>query len=458
MTGRSTTGVQISAHRFLLRRLQHALVRGDVRMVDDPMRAQALSLLAGSILAVIGLGVAAVLAFLQPRGTLGDDPILMVRDSGALYVRVDVTLHPVRNLASARLISGSTAKPRLVNISAVEGAPRGATLGIPGAPDAIGSPLTGDESEWMVCEDDSGQSSVLVGSVGDIRAAEGGVLVSAAGEAEMYLLFDGRRARVDLRNPAVVRALGLDGVVPRAVTRALLDTVPEVPAITAPAVRDAGVSAPAPLHGLRIGAVIRVPQAESWEHYVVLGRGVQRIGMVAADLLRFTQPQHAHEIVTVEPGMIGTVPVVDDLPVGHFPERADPIDDPVVCARWRWSANAKSVVTETIAVDAIPDGPAVRLAQADDDGTAIDGFAMSGGRNAYVRAVGVSGDGAGNGTLFLVDDAGVVFGIRDEETAQRLGLTGDPVPAPWPLLARLPRGPELSVEAASVARDGLGTP
>lgn len=458
MTGRSTIGVQISAHRFLLRRLEHALVRGDVRMVDDPMRAQALSLLTGSILAVIGLGVAAVLAFLQPRGALGDDPIVMVRDSGALYVRVDRTLHPVPNLASARLISGSTAKPRLVSGSAVGDAPRGAALGIPGAPDAIGSPLTGDESTWLVCEDDSGSSTVLIGSVGDTRAAEGGVLVRSADEAQTYLLFAGRRAKVDLRSPAVVRALALDGVVPRPVTRALLDTVPEVPEIKAPAIRDAGAPAPAPLHRLRIGAVIRVPRAEAWEHYVVLGTGVQRIGMVAADLIRFTQPQHAHGIVTVEPGIIGTVPVVGELPVGHFPDRAHPIDDPVVCGRWSWSASAKSVVTETITVDAVSDVPAVRLAQADDDGTAIDGFAMSGGRSAYVRAVGVSGDGARTGTLFLVNDAGVVFGIRDEETARRLGLTGDPVPAPWPLLARLPRGPELSVDAASVARDGSGAP
>ena len=41
-----------------------------------------------------------------------------------------------------------------------------------------------------------------------------------------------RRARVDLRSPVVVRALRLDGVAPRPVSRALLDTVPEVPEIT----------------------------------------------------------------------------------------------------------------------------------------------------------------------------------------------------------------------------------
>ena len=47
---------------------------------------------------------------------------------------------------------------------------------------------------------------------------------------------------------------------------------------------------------------------------------------------------------------------------------------------------------------------------------------------------------------------------RDEDTAKGLGLTGAPVPAPWPVLARLPRGPELSKDAASVARDSIAGP
>lgn len=462
MKRRSTTKLQISGHRFLLRRMEHALVRGDVQMLDDPMRTQALSLLAGAVLAVIGLGVAAVLAFYQPRGALGEAPILMVRDTGALYVRIDQNLHPVLNLASARLITGTAATPRLVTASALDGVPRGATLGIPGAPAAIGSPLTPDESQWLVCEDDSSTSTVMVGSVYEARAARSSVLVSVAGEsAATYLLYEGWRAKVDLRNPAVVRALGLDGVAPRTVSRTLLDTVPEVPEIAAPDIRDAGAPAPAPLHGLWVGAVIRVPHTESPEHYVVMRAGVQRIGMVAADLIRFTQPQHAHEIVTVEPGAIGAVPVVEDLPVGKFPDRADPANDPVVCAKWQWSTTSKYVVTETITTDAIPAHggmTSVRLAQADAVGAGIDAFAMRGGRSAYVRATGVIGSGSRNGALFLVNDAGVAFGIRDEETAKRLGLTGDAQPAPWALLARLPRGPELSVESASVARDAVTTP
>lgn len=463
MTGRSTTRLQISGHRFLLRRMAHALVRGDVQMSDDPMRAQALSLISGSVLAVIVIAAAAVLAFLQPRGALGDAPIAMVRDTGALYVRIDQTLHPVLNLASARLITGSSAQPVLVSSSAVDDGQPGALLGIPGAPDAIGAPLTYDESAWVVCDDESSMTTVLVAAVDESPYARRSVLVSAAGEgaATTYLLFDGSRARVDLRNPAVVRALRLDGVAPRPVSRTLLDALPEVPEIAAPHIRGAGAPGPAPLHGLRVGTVVRVPRADFAELYVVLSAGVQRIGEVAADLIRFTQPQDAHEIATVEPGAIGAVPVVDDLPVGHFPERSGTVDGPVLCVRWQWSPGSKTVARTTITAGSLPShgvASPTRLVQADAAGGGIDGFAMSGGRSAYVRAAGVSGDGARNGTLFLVSGAGVVFGVRDEETAERLGLSGDPIPAPWPLLARLPRGPELSVQAASVARDSLGTP
>ena len=89
-------------------------------------------------------------------------------------------------------------------------------------------------------------------------------------------------------------------------------------------------------------------------------------------------------------------------------------------------------------------------------GPAVDSFVLPPGRSAYVRAAGVSGEGAATGALYLVNDFGVVFGIRDEDAAQRLGLTTPPVPAPWPLLAQLPRGPELSVQSASVGRDSVG--
>ncbi|MGH3577656.1 MAG: type VII secretion protein EccB, partial [Mycobacterium sp.] len=75
------------------------------------------------------------------------------------------------------------------------------------------------------------------------------------------------------------------------------------------------------------------------------------------------------------------------------------------------------------------------------------------GRSAYVRSTGLSGDNADAGTRYLVDDAGVRFAIHDDDAARDLGLPNTVVPAPWPVLATLPSGPELSRANASVARD-----
>ena len=88
----------------------------------------------------------------------------------------------------------------------------------------------------------------------------------------------------------------------------------------------------------------------------------------------------------------------------------------------------------------------------------MDAVALPGGHSAYVRSARTLGDDGATGIRFLVTDSGVGYGIRGDQTANYLGLTGLPAPAPWSILVQLPRGPELSTEAASVLRDGLSAP
>jgi type VII secretion protein EccB len=205
MTRQSPIRLQLSGQRFLLRRMEHALVRGDVRMLDDPLRAQALSLSAGAVLTAIIVAVCVVLAFLRPAGSLGSAPIMMVPESGALYVRVGDVVHPVLNLASARLIADSPANPEAVSATAISNSTRGPLLGIPGAPADIAPPLREDESGWTVCEDAT-RTMVIAGALADGGLATGpAVLVRPRSEsaASTYLLYDGWRARVDLRNRSV---------------------------------------------------------------------------------------------------------------------------------------------------------------------------------------------------------------------------------------------------------------
>lgn len=428
-------------------------MRGDVRMIDDPLRAQSLSLISGVILTVIIVAVCAVLVFLRPPGTLGSAPIVIVRDSGALFVRIGDTVHPVLNLASARMIAGTPANPEAVSAAAINTAKRGPLVGIPGAPATIASPLSEDESGWAVC-DDKTSTTVIAGPSHGLDSGRS-VLVTPRSEsaATTYLLYDGWRAKVDLRNRAVVRALRLDGVTPRPVSRALLEATPEAPPIAAPHIPAAG--SPSPLRGVPVGSVVRVSRADAVEYYAVLARGVQRIGQVAADLIRFTNSHDDRDIVTVAPDVIGALPILDTLRVTAFPERGGVANDAIVCIRWQLNptgSNGTVVVGNSLPFSPMP------LAQADGDGPSVDAVSIPPGRSLYVRSIGVAGDNSSTGALYFINDSGVVFGLRDEETAKHLGLAGTPAPAPWPMLAWLPRGPELSKDAASIARDSVAGP
>lgn len=452
MADQPTTRLAASGHRFLLRRMEHALVRRNIAMHDDPLRTQSLSLVAGCVLAAIAVAACAILAFIRPQGTLGSASIVMVRDSGALYVRIGDVLHPVPNLASARIIAGSAANPVVVAEAVIASTERGPSMGIPGAPAAIGTPLAAPS--WMVCDTDR---TVVIVDATDRLDDSRSVLVTPRGEgpATTYLLYDGRRAEVDLRNPAVVRALRLEAVAPVPVSRALLDSVPEVPAIAAPAVDGLGSAGPRSLDGIPVGAVVRVIRADATDYYAVLRDGVQRIGEVAADLIRFTY-RGLDGVPTIAPSAIARTSSVDGLAVGHLPQRArEPVgagSSSAVCAQWRADEGAE-VLTGKPSIDA-----ATTLAQADGDGPKVDAVAVPAGRAVDARAVAIVGDDGSAGPRYLISDMGVVYGVHDDDVATRLGLTGSPTPAPWPILAALPRGPELSSEAASIMRDGLMAP
>lgn len=458
MARQPTTRLQVSGHRFLVRRMEHALLRGDIRMLPDPMRAQSLALIAGCILAVVVVALCAILAFLRPNVGLGDAAIVMSRDSGALYVRVGDTLHPVVNLASAHLITGSAAKPELVSSADVDKAKRGPLLGIPGAPAVIAKPLSDKESAWTVC--DGATTTVIGGRTSRTdRDRQPNVLVTPRSEsaATTYLLYDGWRAEVDLRNPGVVWALGIHGVEPRPVSRALLDAIPEAPPIAPPHVPGAGQ--PGSINGLRVGTVVRVTRVDANDYFVVLADGVQRVGEVAANLIRVIDSRGSREVASVSPDAVGDVPVVETLPVATFPRRAGATsgagDGGVLCACWLPDGPKSSLwMDDSLPTDSYP----MDLAQHDGEGPNVDSVALPSGRSAYVRAAPLAGDGGDTGPLYLVTDGGVLFGLRDENTAKLLGLQDGPVAAPWPVLSWLPRGSELSRDGALVAHDGISPP
>ncbi|OBF85998.1 type VII secretion protein EccB [Mycobacterium sp. 852002-51163_SCH5372311] len=454
-----TTRLHASAHRFMLRRLECALLRRDLGTVSEPLRTRAAALALGCVLTLVVVAGCALLSLLQPQAALDRAQIVMGQESGALYVRVGDTWHPVLNLASARLIAAADANPQPIREFELSRTKRGPLLGIPGAPQFLGRPLAATEAAWTICDTDGGAATtVVVGSAGGSslrRLAPGqAVLVASGSGSPAYLFYDGRRAVVDLGDPAIVRALRLEGRVPVRVAPSLLAAVPEAPPLTAPAIRGAGGRAPGSLAGFPVGSVLRIVRGDGEEYYVVLVTGAQRIGPLTADLLRFSDSGGAANVISVAPDVIRDAAVVNTLPVTSFPDRAPaPVDaGNTLCATWApGSAGHADIGFLTGAGLPVPAGQApVRLSQADGNGPALDAVYLPPGRSAYVRA----------GRRYLVTDTGVRFAVHDDDAADDLGLTAQATPAPWPVLAALPSGPELSRQGASVARDilAVGSP
>lgn len=453
------TRLHVSGYRFLLRRLECALLGGDIHAAQELPRARAASLAAGSVLAATALVGCALLGVLRPHPDLGQARIVMVQQSGSLYVRVGDTWHPVLNLASARLIAATAADPQPVRESDLRRTKRGPLLGIPGAPQLLGEPLSAGESGWTICDTpETGATTVVVGPTdqSSVRrlAPDHGVLVAPAAGSPAYLLYNGQRAVVDLADTAVVRALRLEGRAPQPVSQSLLNALPEAAPISVPRIRGAGDAA-AGLPGFPVGSVLRIARGDGDEFYVVLAAGVQRIGQVAADLLRFSDSRGMASTITVAADAIRAAGIVNTLPVIGFPDRAPALDGGgTVCVTSRPTPSPNFDVAFLIGSGLpVPPGRVpVTLSQADGRGPALDGAYLPPGRSAYVRGNGRAG------TRYLVTDTGVRFAIHDDDAAHDLGLP-EPIPAPWPVLATLPSGPELSRQNASVARDTVaGTP
>lgn len=444
-----TFWLQASGYRFLLRRIEWALLRKDVGAVEEPLRRP---MTIGCVVAAIAVAGCAFLALLRPQPALGDARIVMGRESGALYVRVGDTWHPVLNLASARLIAATATNPRPVREDELGRAKRGPLLGIPGAPQFLAPPLSAAESIWTICVSDPGGATTVVAGpavTSSVRrlTPDQAVLVSSGASSPAYLLYRGRRAMVDRADPSVLRALRLEGRVPLVVSPSLLNAVPEAPPITAPRIEGAGGRSSAGLPGFGVGSVLRITRADGDEFYVVLASGVQRIGQVTADLLRFGDSRGSANVIAVAPDVIGAVPIVESLPVSTFPEVAPaPIVGATVCATWTHASGPVDISVGSGLP--VPSGQApASLSQADGRGPALDAVYLPPGRSAYAS------DGTRAGTRFLVTESGVRFAIHDDEAAHDLGLTAAPVAAPWPVLATLPSGPELGRQQASVARD-----
>lgn len=429
----------------MLRRLEYAVAGRTMPLRHDPLRAHKISQLVGCGMAGAAMLLDAILGSTGHSVVPGDAAVVMSRQSGALFVRVDGRLRPVANLTSADLILGSPAIPQLVDVAALRDTANGPILGIPGAPSAPGQVVAPHDVRWAVCDDADGSTTVAVGDESvppDLSPHTAAVVAAAHGDGSAYLLYDGKRAIVDLGDPATARVLRIDGVAARPVSATVLNAIPEVPAISVPRIE--GMGQPSGIAGVPIGAVMRVARTDSAEYYVALRGGLQRIGRLAAELIRFSDPAARAEIDEVPPELIARGPLVDALAVGAYPDGPLALlggaDD--LCATW---LSGRSGVALGPHLTERPG--AVRLAGADGDGPAVDSVRMTPGTSLDVMDASAMG-------RYLITSAGVRFPVHDSAIAA-LGLSGAPGEAPWTIVGALPVGPQLDRDAALVGRDVL---
>ncbi|AGF71562.1 type VII secretion protein EccB [Corynebacterium halotolerans] len=399
-----TTKAQVSGHKFLLRRVEHGLVLGDIRMLHDPLGARRRAMLFGlTAVVLIGLG-AGLLAWLRPAADPGDAAILR-SESGALYVRVDGTVHPVANLASARLITGAPDDPARIGDELLADQPRGVPLGIPGAPGLLAADDP-DPLSWAACHDGEAVT-VLAGPPTDPLARHRAVLAVDGGR-DWVLSADGRAALPDpaTREGRVIRrALGVDAATPRwHPPTEVLNAVRELPPL----------SAPAPLPD-----ALLVTGGGDWMLFDDEVAPVSPLqGAVLADLGTPVR-ETPREDIADHPDHAGAGATGLSLPA-VAPGWLDPTGQ-VLCASGDGG-------TATVAAGALRSGT-VELS-----GTGVaDRF-----RGPDGGAVGVD---SGHGH-HVVSGTGVRHPVPDPVALGALGLA-EPATAPWAVLRLLPEGPAL---------------
>ncbi|OBK21567.1 type VII secretion protein EccB [Mycobacterium asiaticum] len=489
MPAQVTTRAQVNGYRFLIRRLEHALIRADSRMIHDPMRGQIRSLLVGLAIAVLITGACGVLAFFKPSPNIGDAQILLSNSGGGLYVRIGDRLHPVLNLASARLITGKPDSPKSVSDKRLHQLPRGPMVGIVGAPTSIRGGADMRMSGWTVCDSVETpdvtkaigtakvQTTVIAGDLtlsDDIRRASPAQMLLVSAGNSVYLIYDGVRALIDPTDSVVVDALHLQNAQTRPISVGLLNAFPLAPPIRPVPIPGAGSAIPGLPAGYAVGSIVKTVDSRGEQLYVVLANGLQPVSSATADIIRYSNPNDAAAQGTreVSPAVVSRVPIVHSLPVDHYPTVSPQVvnlePDRVVCMAWE-RANSAAVATIRLLVGhrlPLPDGATpVGLATGDGNGPGLDSVYVKPGTGEYIQTTGGEADSRSTGQLFYVSDTGVRYHIKDLPTAAALGVTGVHEPrsnadvpqlAPWTVLSLLPAGPELSQEAALVSHDGMG--
>jgi type VII secretion protein EccB len=347
---------------------------------------------------------------------------------------------------------------------------------------------TSRDADWTVCDSVAGTAAgttVIAGPLGDGGSRAGALdaqhAVLADNGAGAWLLWEGKRSRIDLSDRAVTGALGLGErgtavPTPRSISTGLFNVIPEAPALTAPVIPGAGDQPSYDLPGAApVGAVVAAHALEgnaqgTLRYYAVLPDGLQPISGVLAAVLRNTDSHGLERPPLLGADDVARLPVSRALDTSRFPEQPVSITDsvaaPLTCAHWSRAAGASTSSLTLLSGSSLPLRDGVRtldLVGAGVGGTAAR-VALAPGTGYFTQSV--SGDPTANpagGPLFWISDTGVRYGVDTEagttggdgDTVSALGLSQPALPIPWSVLAQFALGPTLSRADALLAHDAL---
>lgn len=474
---------QVSGWRFVMRRIASGVALHDTRMLVEPLRTQTRAVLMGALIVVTALVGCFVFSLIRPNASAANNAVLADRSTAALYVRVGEKLHPVLNLTSARLIVGRPVNPTTVKSAELDRFPRGNLIGIPGAPERMVQ-NTAKDADWTVCDAATGPAAGVTVIAGPPDSS--GVRAAALGHHDAvliddgkgtWLLWDGKRSRIDLADRPVTGALGFGSDVPatRPIAAGLFNAIPEAPALAVPAIPGAGeppkfeLPVPAPIGSVVVAHALAEDSDNTVLYYAVLADGLQPISPVLAAMLRNANSYGFDQPPRLAADQVARLPVSRVLDTSRYPEQrislVDAARNPVTCAHWSKPAGAATSSLTLLSGSALPVADGVHtgeLVSAGADGTATR-VALPAGTGYFAQTVGQNAASPVAGSLFWIADTGVRYGVDNEgntaversKTVEALGLTPPATPIPWSMLSLFAPGPTLSRADALLAHDGL---
>lgn len=481
MVRRRVSKLQVSGEVWHSQKYSQAAVQG-LPVSKETATGSAGIFLGGGLAIVAGASALMyVMSMLDPAPEQGDAPI-MATQSGGLYVQYDDRLHPVTNLASARLITGSSDKASVVDEDSLSQFPRGNLMGIPSAPNSLAY-RKDDSASWGVCDwQDKGASLSLTKAEtlettlvagGDAWDSKAKTLDAGTGNAilvrpqsdpdKRWLLFGDRRAEINVDDYPTHAALGLSAAhisnaIP--VSDALLSTIPTLPVITAPDLERVGsASGAAPRYNIG-DVLVTIDAASANVYYAVTDTGLQRVTRLVADLLI---NRGGSLYPDMSPADIAVYKQSQEIDLTAFPASAPRYHEPAAtCFVWSKPVEGGVPATHIVFGNTVPVKPkmgsqaAPLLPAVRGSSPYADFFVTEPGKGWYVRVTDDGPTARRKEQVAYITDGGVwhsimpVDGKDYESPVNALGLTGVPAPIPASIAQQFPKGPDLDMNAALV--------